>query len=243
VRGTLALDHAGARDALGAEVSSAVARLWGGTGRSASLSSGAAARWSRDIDLSWSGHLSAGGTYVRALSGPGHWAVVPTGTVGLGFSRGDVGTSIGAGYGPSFDLQTGSTTQAASASIQARLDLAAPVPRQLGASAGYRRTWSMGDVTGAGSAGVGSALQGDLGVLWGLSRDLLLMARASVAYQYGQAADLPASLALSVTVGLTGRYASGGRMGPLPTTGSRVDARDAVKFPGAEAGAAPQPER
>jgi hypothetical protein len=123
-------------------------------------------------------------------------------------------------------------SQNSQATLRGFLTFDALWPRQLSASVGYLHAWSLGPITPASASGVGDAVQGDLGIRWGLSDAMLLTARYSVAYQFNQAAGLAPSLTHVLLVGVTAHYSNAAFLPPMPTPGVRVDGSDAVQFPG-----------
>ena len=195
-------------------------------------------RWALDLGRSWNADFSGGVAHVIQLAGTHPNAFLPTGGITVGFLSGDIGRSggsIGAAYGPYFDLQTGGLTRAVTATARGHLNLDARAVNQLTFSAGYLRSWAANEAAVLNLGALGQAVQGDLGFVWGLSNVLLATARASVAYQYDRPAGLVPSLVYSFVIGITGRYSNATYMPDVPTMGSRVDGADGGQFPGAPA--------
>ena len=231
-------EHMGLRDAIGGSLSSSVAMLQPPAGIGDpyySLANSLAASWSRDFSQSWNGQLAAGMAHVAQLAGSYLTALVPTASAVARYLASDVGRSggsISVAYGPRFDLFTGTLTQAASVTARGVVNFNSPWTRQLSFSAGYLRSWAVNEASVLNAAGLGHAVQGDVGLVWGLSRALLATGRTSLAYQFGQPSGLQPSLTFVFVVGITGRYSTAESMSPVPTVGGRVDGMDGARFPG-----------
>jgi hypothetical protein len=240
VSASLALDHEiTPLDAIGGVFTSRVALLrpLGGLGDPYyALANSLLARWAVDLGRNWNAEVSGGIAHMIQLAGTHPDAFLPTGGVTAGFLASDVGRSggsIGVSYGPYFDLQTGGLTQAASATARGHVNFDALGINQLAFSAGYLRSWAANEAAALNLAALGQAVQGDVGLVWGLSSVFLANVRASLAYQYDRPAGLAPSLVYSFMVGITGRYSNATHMSDVPTLGSRVDGSDGAQFPAA----------
>jgi len=229
----LRFDRTLAMDAIGGELFSSVASMRALTAageRYLTVTNSLVGSWRHDVDVRWSGHLRAGIAQVVTLTGSVPLAIVPTGSLIASYQIGrTAGGSLVLSYGPNTDLQTGTTTQAGSVLLRGFVALEAARPRFLSASAGFLRSRSLGEVPGL-AAGVGDAVQGDLGVLWGLSDLFLATARGTLAYQFNQPAGIAPSLVFAVIAGVMFRYGNAAALPPMPTMGQRVDGSDAVPF-------------
>jgi hypothetical protein len=112
-------------------------------------------------------------------------------------------------------------------------------PMSLGASAGFLHAQPLGQAATRVAAGTGNAAQGDVGLFWGLSDEVLATARYSIAYQFAQPNGLPPMLTHVALVGLTMRYSNARRVPPAPALGARVDGSDRVGFAGGGGSARP----
>jgi hypothetical protein len=237
---SIALDHdITPLDAIGGVFTSRVALLrpLGGFGDPYyALANSLLGRWAVDLGRSWNAEVSGGIAHMIQLTGAHPEAFLPTGAITAGFLASDIGRSggsIGVSYGPYFDLQTGGLTRAASATARGHVNFDALAMNQLAFSAGYLRSWAANEAAVLNLAALGQAVQGDVGLVWGLSNWLLATARASVAYQYDRPVGLAPSLVYTFILGVTGRYSNATHMPDMPTMGSRVDGADAAQFPGA----------
>ena len=238
ISGRVTVDHLGTRDALGGEFVSTVARLRQSTVSAEpfwSVISSLLGLWSHDFDRGWSGSARAGIASVVTLTDSNPRAFVPTGNLTARYVSGNAGTMLDLDYGPVMDLQTGTIAQNARATMRGYVNFDALWPRQLSGSAGFLHAWPLGAVTPGSAAGIGDALQGDLGLLWGLSEAVFATARYSVAYQFNQPGGLAPSLVHVFLVGVTARYSNADYLPPMPTAGDRVDGTDRVPFPGTPA--------
>lgn len=232
--GSLVLDHVRPSDAFGGEFAPSVSWLrpvTAGGAQYLSVTNSLLGRWSHDVDPRWSGQLRVGVAQVVTLAGSYPLAIVPTGGATARYQADGAGGSVTVTYGPTTDLQTGTVTQAGQALVRGFYDFDRFQPRQLAASAGFLRSRPIGQVGLAVAAGTGDALQGDVGLVWGLMDDVLLTARYSLAYQFNQPTGLAPSLTHVLLVGVTARYSSARYFPPMPTLGPRVDGGDTVGFP------------
>lgn len=235
VTGLVSLDRMGPTDSYGAEFTPSVARLRQSTVAMEpfwSVINTLLARWNHDFDSGWNGGLTGGVSHVMTFTEDNPRAVVPAGSLAARYVYGSAGGALSLDLGPRTDLQTGTVSQNAQATLRGFLNFDALWPRQLSGSAGFLHTWPLGAVTPGSAAGIGDALQGDLGLLWGVSDALIASARYSVAYQFNQPAGIAPSLVHVFLVGFTARYSNAPFLPPMPTAGNRVDGGDGVPFPG-----------
>ena len=234
VTGSLFVDRVFPNDAIGFELRSAVSRL------QPLLSEGDAyfnitnsllARWTHDFDYRWNANLTAGVQQVATLAGSYPVAILPTGSLTARYAARDAAGSVSFTHGTDTNLQTGtvSTTEQVSAHASVSFD---PIrPRILGASVGFLHNEPLGEASALIAAGAGNAFQADVGFTWGLTDQVLATARYSLAYQFGQEAGIPPSLAHVILIGITARYSNARFMPPVPRLGQRVDGGDAIGFP------------
>ena len=240
VTGRLTLNHIGSTNSFGGEFLSTVARLRQSTVEAEPFWSAITSLlglWNHDFDRGWSGAIRAGIASVVTFNDTNPKAFVPSGNLTGRYSGRDAGAGLHLDYGPQMDLQTGTIAQNARATVRGYVNFDALWPRQLSGSAGFLHAWPLGAVTPGSASGVGDALQGDLGFLWGFSEALYATARYSVAYQFNQPDGLAPSLIHVFLIGVTARYGNAA-MPPMPSAGERVDGGDRVPFPGV---AAPRP--
>jgi hypothetical protein len=182
--------------------------------------------WNHDFNRTWNAQVTAGATHVVAV-GPGHpTTVVPVGSLTGRYLGNDSVVSLEVTRAVATNLQTGTESVSEEVTLRGGVSLDPIRQRQLGASVGFLRARSLGEVTPGAAAGSGKAAQGDVGLVWGLSDVLLATARYSIAYQFEGAAS--ESLVHVALVGITVRYSSAPYMPPMPTPGRRVDRGDAV---------------
>jgi hypothetical protein len=230
VAGSLRLDRTFSVDAFGGELDSSVTSFSPRTptgDRYLSITNSLLASWRHDVDVRWSGSLRAGIAQVVTLTGSVPLAIVPTGGLTASYRGWNVGGALALTYGPVTNLQTGTVTQGGSITVRGSMDL--ETPGILSASAGFLRSRPL-DLTTAVTEGIGDAVQGDVGFLWGVSDALLATARGTVAYQFNQPAGFAPSLVLAIVVGVTGRYSNAAGLPPMPTLGERVDGGDSLGF-------------
>ncbi len=239
--GRLTLDHIGATNSYGGELVSTVARLRQSTVEAEpfwSVINSLLGLWNHDFDRGWSGSVRAGVASVYTFNEAALKSFVPTGNLTARYVGRDAGTGLHLDYGPLMDLQTGTIAQNARATVRGYVNFDALWPRQLSGSAGFLHAWPIGAVTPGSASGIGDALQGDLGFLWGFAEALYATARYSVAYQFNQPEGIAPSLIHVFLIGVTARYGNAAFMPPMPSAGERVDGSDRVPFPGQ---AAPRP--
>ena len=186
------------------------------------------ASWNHDFDSGWNGQLSAGVAHVISFVGENPSSVVPTGSLTARYFSGSTSGALALAYGPYTNLSTGTVSQSGSVTARGSVSFDPLVPRHLAASVGFRRSRPLGAVAPGSLAGLGDALQGDVGFVWALTPALRASARASVAYQFNQPGGVANSLVEVFLVGLTYYYSNAASMPPMPTPGQRVDGADAV---------------
>jgi hypothetical protein len=233
----LGLDHLGPRDGFGGELVSTLARLRETTEAAEpywSLINSLLGLWNHDFDRGWSGTARAGVASVTSFTEGTPRSIVPVGNLAARYVNGNTGAALALDYGPMMDLQTGTVTQNAQATLRGFANFDALWPRQLSGSVGFLHAWPIGAITPTNAAGIGDAIQGDIGLLWGISDAFIATARYSVAYQFNQPGGLAPSLIHVLLVGFTARYSNAAYLPPMPSAGQRVDGTDAVPFPGSE---------
>jgi hypothetical protein len=237
VTGRLTLDHIGSTNSFGGEFLSTVARLRQSTVEAEPFWSAITSLlglWNHDFDQGWSGAIRAGVASVVTFTDTNPKAFVPSGNLTARYLGRDAGVGLHLDYGPMMDLQTGTIAQNARATVHGYVNFDALWPRQLSGSAGFLHAWPIGAVTPGSAYGIGDALQGDLGFLWGFTESFYATARYSVAYQFNQPEGVAASLIHVFLIGVTARYGNAA-LPPMPSAGERVDGGDRVPFPGTPA--------
>lgn len=190
--------------------------------------------WNHDFDRAWNAQLSAGVEALHALFPGAGWNTQPTGSLTGRYIAGRFEASASYSHGASANLQVGTMSLADALVARGAYRISEAPQRELGASLGFMHARTLG---GAGlPSGSGDAMNGDVGLLWSLTNELILNVRYSAAYQLGQAAGDLQSLSHTLLIGLAARWGSGGRISATPSSGGRVDGADGVPFPG---GAAP----
>lgn len=227
---SLGLDRVFAVDTVGASLTSSVARLQpvtAGTEPFFNIVNSLVARWAHDFGWRWSGQASAGVQQILTLTGSTPLAIVPTGSAAAQVQLGRTATAaVSYTRGATSNLQTGTVAMTDQVSVRGFASFDARHPRFLGISAGYLHSAPLGDAPIRVATGTGDALQGDVGLVWGLSDSVLATARYSVAYQFNQGAGVEPALAHVLTIGITGRYSTGRYTPPMPSFGRRVDESD-----------------
>jgi hypothetical protein len=248
VTGSLSLDREirnewgpGARNAVGAELRSSAAVLRSTEPTTLNvpywnIRNSLLARWNHDFTLNWNGIAMAGVEQVLTLFDSYPLAILPTGTLALRYATRNGGGGITASYGATADLQTGIMSLSESVVLRGFVAFDSTYPRQLAASAGILRAEPLGQSAAKAAAGLGDAAQGDVGLLWGLSDEVLATARYSVAYQFRQPGGLQPLLTHVVLVGITMHYSNTRHPPAVPALGGRVDGSDRVGFPDKPAG-------
>jgi hypothetical protein len=233
----LAVDRVFARDALGADVQSSVARLQPASTQGdpyLNITNSLLARWSHDLSLRWGARFTGGVQQVVTLTGSYPLAILPTASATATYVSGSAAGSLAASYGATTNLQTGTVSTTQQVGAHALLSFDPLHPRLLGVSAGFLHNEPLGAAAITVAAGTGNAVQADVGLVWGLSPTVLATARYSLAYQFGQDAGVEPSLAQVFLVGITARYTTGRYHPPLPLLGQRVEGNDADRAPGSE---------
>ena len=237
--GSLRLDRTFATDALGVGFAPTVARLRPLTATGdpyLAVMNVLVGTWTHDFDWRWSHQLTTGISQVIAFTGSVPLSIVPVGGLTVQYQARNGGGVLVLAYGPTSDLQTGTVTQSGSVGARGFLNFDALRPRQLAASVGFLRSRPLGEMAAGLAPGIGDALQGDIGFMWGITDAILGSVRGSVHYQFKQPSGLAPSLAFMFLVGLTGRYSNASTLPPMPTIGRRVDGSDAVGFTNSETG-------
>lgn len=235
VAGAIGVDHTFQRDAIGVELRpsfSWLRPLRVDEDAFASITNSLVGSWNRDLSRSWNGQVVAGVQQVATFAGSHPLAILPTGSLAAGCTVGNAAGSLAFTHGAATNLETGTVSVSDAVVLRGVVDLDPLRVRVVSASAGFMHAEPLGETSARVAAGTGNSVQGDVGLVWELSPALLSTVRYSVAYQFGQAADLPSSLAHALLIGLTARYGNARQVPPMPTPGRRVDGSDAVGFPG-----------
>jgi hypothetical protein len=233
--GSLSLDRVFPTDAIGGEFRSSVALLRPLTAEGDpywSITNVFLGRWNHDFSVSWNGSVTAGVSQVVTLAGSYPLAIVPTGTLSARYTSGNAVGSLILTHGTATNVQTGTVSMRDQVVVRGAVSFDPLLARALRISAGFSHDQALGEASALVAAGTGNAVQGDVGLAWGLNESLLATARYSVAYQFGQSGGLQPQLTQVLLVGVTGRYSNARRPPALPTLGQRVDGSDAVGFPG-----------
>jgi len=234
VTASASLDRLFVRDAVGALLRSgfAVLRpLAEGAAEARIVTNSLAGSWNHDFDPRWNAEVTAGVEQVIALTGSRATTIVPTGGLTARYLGDDSVVSLAVSQAAAANLQTGTESLNDEVVLRGAVSFDRIRQRQLGASAGFLRARPLGEVIPGAAATMGNAVQGDVGLVWGFSEVLLATARYSVAYQFGQGANLTPSLVHVALVGITIRYGNAPYLPPMPAIGRRVDGSDAVGFP------------
>lgn len=242
--GSIYLDRLGDRDAIGVELRSSGASLRRETFEGVpywNLRNALLGRWDHEFSWSWSAQASAGLEHVLTFADSYPLAVLPTGSVTALYTSRDAGAALTATYGSAVDLQTG--TVSLSQGILARMFVSfdGEHHRQLAGSAGFLHAEPLGESSARAAAGTGNVVQGDVGLLWGFSDEMLGTVRYSLAYQFDQVGGLGPLLTQALLFGITVRYSSAPRKPPVPSFGPH--GRDPSPDPGPSERRGPGAER
>jgi hypothetical protein len=239
VTGSLRLERLFSRDAVGAEYRPRVAVLRPLTADATSFVTIANAflgTWNHDFSPDWNAEAAAGLEQVVTFAGSYPLAIVPAGTLTARYLGRRFTGSVTVTSGAATDVQTGTVSMSEALVVRGTLPLDGFLPRALSASAGVLHASPLGEATSRVPAGIGDALQADVGLVWSLSESLIATARYTVAYQFDQPGGLQPSLAHLALVGLTARWSNAPALPELPSAGRRVDGADAT---GSQPGGAP----
>jgi hypothetical protein len=230
LHGSLALERGWVRDTAGLEVRSSVSwlrPLIKGTHVYKSVTNGLMARWNHDFTYSWNAAISAGVEQVYTGTGSEPLAFLPSGGANVRYTVGDIVASLSFTHGTATNLQVGSISLADELTARGVVNLDADKGRSLAFSGGFLHNEPLGEVSSVVTAGTGNALQGDASFSTMIAKNVFGSLRYSVAYQYGQAGSLGATLAHVILLGVTATYnnAPPDRR-PMPGRGVRVDQGD-----------------
>jgi hypothetical protein len=235
VGGYLRFDLSQPSDAFGVELAPSVAWLRA-SGTAAlpetymSLMQSVVLDWNHDFNQGWNTQVAGGAAYIVSLVGDHPSTFAPIGTLTGRYFGSDVNGSVSLNYGPNTNLQTATVSQTASLTARGSWSFNPLLQRSLAASAGFLRSRPLGAVSESSTSGMGDALQGDIGVIWGLTETWVANVRYTVAYQFNQPGGIAPSLAHVFLIGVTGHYSNASHMPPMPTPGQRVDGSDGVRF-------------
>jgi hypothetical protein len=233
--GTLGLSLASGRDDIGLELRGGIANLRPLRSDDApynAITSALVARWNHDFSPAWNGLATAGVEEVYAGFGSRPLALLPTGSALVRYTLGDITGALDFSHGSAVNIQVGTVSLTDKATARGVISLDPRVSRLLSFSAGVLHNASLGDVSPAVAAGSGNAIQGDAEFTTAVARNVLVTARYTLAYQFGQAAGLSPTRTQILFVGITGSInnSKDGKQ-PMPTRGGRVDRSDAAGFP------------
>jgi hypothetical protein len=231
VAASLALERTFETDGLGTELHGSVSwlhPLQTGLRIYKTYTSSLLAHWNHDISPSWNGLLSGGIEQVFIDSGSRPLAFLPAGALSLRYTpRPDVGASLDFSHGTQTNLQVGSVSITDQLTVRGAIALDSRKGRAVAFSAGVLHNQPLGDVSSVLAVGAGNAVQADVGYTMQLRKEVLGTARYSLAYQFGQPAGVPSTLAQIFYVGVTGVIRNTERpILPLPVRGRRVDGSD-----------------
>ncbi len=234
VTGSLSLDRVFPTDAIGGELRTGVALLRPLTAEGQpywSITNVFLGRWNHDFSYGWNGAVTAGVSQVVTLAGSYPLAIVPTGSLTARYTAGTAFGSLAFTHGTATNTQTGTVSMSDQIVVRGGVSFDPMLARALAVSAGFSHDQALGEASALVAAGTGNAVQGDVGLAWGLSDSVLATARYSVAYQFGQSGGIQPQLTQVLLIGVTARYSNARFVAPLPTLGERVDGGDAVRFP------------
>lgn len=231
VAASLALERAFETNGIGVEVHGSVSwlhPLQTGLSIYKTYTSSLLAHWNHDFSPSWNGLVNGGVEQVFIDSGSRPFALLPAGAASLRYTpRPDVGASLDFSHGTQTNLQVGSVSITDQLTVRGAIALDSRKGRALAFSAGVLHNQPLGDVSSVLAVGAGNAVQADVGYTMALRKEVLGTARYSLAYQFGQPAGVPSTLAHIFYVGVTGVIRNTERpILPLPIRGRRVDGSD-----------------
>src|SRR5262249_9673550 len=204
--GSFSLDRVFPNDAIGGEYRASFARLrplfadgepyW-------SITNTFVGRWNHDFSFRWNDAITGGVSQVVTLAGSYPLAIVPTGSATARYTAGNAVGALPFTLGPATNTQTGTVSMSEVVTLRGAVSFDPTLGRGLAVSAGFRHDQALGEASALVAAGTGNAVQGDVGLTWGLTDSILATARYSVAYQFGQSGGLQPQLAQVLLVGIT----------------------------------------
>ena len=243
---SLALDRMFENDALGVALNGSVSwlrPLRAQLESYQSYTSSLQAHWNHDFSAGWNGSISAGVEQVFTDTGSRPLAFLPAGALSVRYAYTEfVGGGLDFSHGTATNLQVGSISITDRVSVHGNIAIDPRRGRAIAFSAGFLHNEPLGEVAAAVAAGTGNAIQLDAGYTMQLAKNIMGVARYSLAYQYDQGGNLPSSLANIFFVGVTGSIRNTERpMRPVPVRGHRVDGSDSWGLVPDEA-SSPEPE-
>lgn len=230
LHGSLALERGWVRDTAGVELRSSVSwlrPLIKNTRMYRSVANAARARWNHDFTYRWNAAINGGVEQVYTGTGSEPLAFLPSGGANVRYTIGDVLASVSFTHGTATNLQVGSISLADELTARGVITLDADKGRAFAFSGGFLHNEPLGEVSSVVTAGTGNALQGDASFTTKVAKNMFASLRYSVAYQYGQAGALGATLAHVVLLGVTATYNNvPPDRRPMPGRGLRVDQGD-----------------
>jgi hypothetical protein len=189
-------------------------------------------RWNRDFSESWNGLVTAGVEQVYTATGSRPLAILPSGSASVHYTRGEMGAGLDFTHGTATNLQVGTVSLADSVTARGSVVLDSRKARSLAFSAGFLHNEPIGDINALVAAGSGNAVQADVGLTTGITRNMLGSLRYSLAYQFAQGGSIAPTLVHILFIGVTGSYRNTDQpVRKMPKHGSRVDGADSVGFP------------
>lgn len=232
---TLALDLRFPRNNVGLEVRASVSRLRplrADLDPYLSTSNALVGRWNHDFSPGWNGIATAGIEQVYTDTGSEPLALLPNGSITLLYTSGETAGALELSHGTATNVQVGTVSITDRIGARGVYTLDADKLRSLSFSAGFLHNEPIGESAALVAAGTGNAVQTDAGFTTALMKNVLLNARYTLAYQYGQVGGLGATVAHIFLVGVTGRLSNTSETRrPMPTRGRRVDGSDGLGFP------------
>lgn len=233
--GVLALDYLWGRDNVGLELRASNSWLQPARADLPSYTSSTTslrARWNHDFSPAWNGLITAGIEQVYTDTGSKPLAFLPTGTASVRYAVGDIAGAVDFSHGTATNLRVGSVSLTDQITARGIITLDEFKLRVLSFSAGFLHNEPIGEVDAAVAAGTGNAVQVDAGFITAIARNLLLTARYTLGYQYGQANGVAPSTVHIFLVGVTGRLTNmPDDKRRMPRRGMRVDGGDSEGFP------------
>jgi hypothetical protein len=235
--GVLGLERVFQRNAVGLDLRASVSRLRPlreDLEPYLSLTAALLGRWNHDLSPRWNGAMTAGVEQVYTDTGSKPLAVLPSGSIILLHTAGNISAGVDLSHGTTTNIQVGTVSITDRIGARGIYTLNAEKVRILSFSAGFLHNEPIGESAAIVAAGTGNAIQGDAGFTSALTRNqsILLNVRYTLAYQYGQDGGLEASMAHIFLVGVTGRISNtDDTRRPMPVRGRRVDGSDGLGFP------------
>jgi hypothetical protein len=232
--GTLALERLYNRDTAGLELRGSVSwlrPLQANARPYISTTSGLFARWNHDISYRWNALVVAGVEQVYTDTGSRPLGFLPSGNAAVLYSIGNAVAGLDVSHGTATNLQVGAISLTDRVGLREVYTFDADKARVLAFSGGYLHNSPLGE-TALVTAGVGDAMQVDVGFTTQIVKNVIATARYSLAYQFNQGAEIGSTLAHVFLIGVTGTVSTlPPEQRKLPGRGLRVDHSDMEGFP------------